>query len=42
MFTDNIDTAVIYPAGELPLTATPDAGFAAARAKTHNDWLLSR
>ena len=40
MDTDNIDVAVIYPTDELPLTVTPDAGFAAARAKAYNDWLF--
>ena len=32
MDADHIDVAVIYPTDELPLTVTPDAGFAAARA----------
>ena len=40
MDSDNIDVAVIYPTDELPLTVTPDAGFAAARAKAYNDWLF--
>jgi hypothetical protein len=30
---DQTDVAVIYPTDELPLTVTPDAGFAAARAR---------
>ena len=40
MDTDNIDVAVIYPTDELPLTVTPDAGFATARAKAYNNWLF--
>ena len=36
MDADHIDVAVIYPTDELPLTVTPDAGFAAARAKAYN------
>jgi predicted TIM-barrel fold metal-dependent hydrolase len=39
MDRDGIDVAVIYPTDELPLTVTPDAGFAAARARAYNDWL---
>jgi predicted TIM-barrel fold metal-dependent hydrolase len=39
MDCDNIDVAVIYPTDELPLTVTPDVGFAAARARAYNDWL---
>src|SRR2546430_8465315 len=39
MDRDQIDVAVIYPTDELPLTATHDAGFAAARARAYNDWL---
>ena len=39
MDRDTIDVAVIYPTDELPLTVTPDAGFAAARARAYNDWL---
>lgn len=39
MDRDNIDVAVIYPTDELPLTVTPDVGFAAARARAYNDWL---
>ena len=41
MDADHIDVAVIYPTDELPLTVTPDAGFAAARAKAYNDWLFN-
>ena len=40
MDTDNIDVAVLYPTDELPLTVTPDAGFATARAKAYNNWLF--
>jgi len=39
MDMDKIDVAVIYPTDELPLSITPDAGFATARAKAYNDWL---
>src|SRR5438128_6819231 len=39
MDKDQIDTAVIYPTDELPLTVTLDGGFAAARARAYNDWL---
>jgi hypothetical protein len=39
MDEDKIDVAVIYPTDELPLSITPDAGFATARAKAYNDWL---
>jgi predicted TIM-barrel fold metal-dependent hydrolase len=39
MDCDQIDVAVVYPTDELPLTVTPDAGFAAARARAYNDWL---
>ncbi len=39
MDRDQIDAAVIYPTDELPLTVTPDAGFADARARAYNDWL---
>ena len=41
MGADHIDVAVIYPTDELPLTVTPDAGFAAARARAYNDWLFN-
>ena len=41
MDTDDIDVAVIYPTDELPLTVTPDAGFADARAQAYNDWLYN-
>ena len=40
MDRDTIDVAVIYPTDELPLTVTPDVGFAAARARAYNDWLF--
>ena len=39
MDADNIDVAVIYPTHELPLCVTPEADFAAARARAYNDWL---
>ena len=39
MDRDQIDVAVIYPTDELPLTVTPDVGFADARARAYNDWL---
>lgn len=39
MDCDGIDVAVLYGTDELPLTVTPDAGFAHARARAYNDWL---